>query len=146
MKYGFFIIIYLFFSFSFCQAEEIIIVNLSVQEKILSLNEIRTIFSMKKKYWVNGSKISVYILNEKFSNNNSQVHNSFVVKKLQLLPFQLKRVWDRNIFSGTGEKPYKVNNEKEMLYKIMSTPGSIGYLTSSIELSDVNILKLSNVK
>jgi hypothetical protein len=45
-----------------------------------------------------------------------------------LTPHQLRRAWNRQIYSGIGQAPNKVDTEAEMRRLIASTPGAIGYL------------------
>jgi ABC-type phosphate transport system substrate-binding protein len=130
-----------------CQAQGVIIVNPSVaQETHLSLNVARAIFSMRKTHWSDGSKITVFVFNKKYHENSQSVHNVFVTRSLKLLPHQLKKAWDRNIFSGTGESPHKVNNTPEMLAIIKTTPGAIGYLANSADTAQIKILSIKNAK
>ena len=37
--------------------------------------------------------------------------------------------WDRLVFSGTGQAPDTVTSTEEMLARVASTPGAIGYLS-----------------
>jgi len=101
-----------------------IVVNQSVPIQQLSLNKTRAIFTMRQQYWPNGEKIKVFTLAD-----NHPVHHLFTKSQLNMLPHQLRRVWDRIIFSGMGGVPVKVNSEEEMLDKIANTPNAIGYLS-----------------
>ncbi len=56
------------------------------------------------------------------------LHKKFCKEQLHIFSHQLRRVWNRMVFSGTGLAPYVVKDEKEMLEKISSTPNSIGYI------------------
>jgi ABC-type phosphate transport system substrate-binding protein len=46
------------------------------------------------------------------------------------------------VFSGTGQAPDTVSSPEEMLAKVASTPGAIGYLTKSRMDGSVNVLKI----
>jgi hypothetical protein len=46
------------------------------------------------------------------------------------------------VFSGTGQAPIKVNSIEEMLEKITSTPGAIGYLWRANINENVNVLTI----
>ncbi|MCG7947453.1 MAG: hypothetical protein N0C84_14020, partial [Candidatus Thiodiazotropha taylori] len=56
-------------------------------------------------------------------------HADFSKHVLGVFPHQLRRAWNRQIFSGMGQAPMKVNTEAEMLEQIENTPGAIGYLS-----------------
>jgi hypothetical protein len=48
-----------------------------------------------------------------------------------MLPHQIRKIWDRMTFSGTGTAPIELESEQDMIDKIATTPDSIGYLKSS---------------
>ncbi len=114
-----------------------IVTNPSVNEKILSVNSLRSIFSMHLKTWPDGTKIRVFVLSD-----DDQLHQVVSKEKLNVFPYQLRSTWDRLVFSGTGQAPIKVNSSEEMLAKIASTPGAIGYLWRANINENVNVLKI----
>lgn len=112
-----------------------IIVNPSVQKSPMTLNKVRSIFTMRQKYWPSGGKIHVFTLAD-----GHQLHKQFTKNKLSMFPHQLRRVWDRIIFSGTGQTPVVLNSEEEMLERITNTVDSIGYLSCESENEKVRLL------
>jgi ABC-type phosphate transport system substrate-binding protein len=114
-----------------------IVANPSVNEKILSANSLRSIFSMRLKTWSDGTKIRVFVLSD-----DDQLHQIVSKEKLNVFPYQLRSTWDRLVFSGTGQAPIKVNSSEEMLAKIASTPGAIGYLWRANINENVNVLEI----
>ena len=133
-------IIILIFCFNFVfvangKAAEIV-VNNSVPVGTYSLNKIRAIFSMRQRYWSNGERIIVFTLFDKHP-----LHKSFTKKKLNMFPHQLRRVWDRLVFSGTGQAPTIVETEEEMLGKIAMTPNAIGYLVNRTDNEQIRLFE-----
>jgi hypothetical protein len=61
---------------------------------------------------------------------------------LSLYPRQLRRVWDRQLYSGTGQAPETVADEGEMRSKVGSTLGAIGYLSSETIDDTVQVLTI----
>jgi hypothetical protein len=61
---------------------------------------------------------------------------------LQLFPYQLRRAWDRQLFSGTGQAPTVVADEQEMLRRVAATPGAIGYASAVPDDASVRALEL----
>ncbi|MBP6057951.1 MAG: hypothetical protein KA524_05985 [Nitrosomonas sp.] len=108
-----------------------------VSEKALSVNSLRSIFSMHLKTWSDGTKIRVFVLPD-----DDQLHQSVSKEKLNVFPYQLRSTWDRLVFSGTGQAPIKVNSSEEMLNKVASTPGAIGYLWRANINENVNVLQI----
>lgn len=100
-----------------------IIVNQTVPVGRYSLMDTRAIFAMRQRYWPNGEQIKVFTLAD-----TSPLHKEFVKKNLNMFPHQLRRAWDRMIYSGTGVAPIQLDSEQEMIDRIARTPNSIGYL------------------
>lgn len=103
----------------------------------LSLNEARSIFSMRVRIWPDGSAITVFVLP-----GHTQLHSKFVKEKLRLLPHQLKRNWDRMVYTGIGRAPIEVADEQEMLARLQATPGSIGYTSMEVASEQLHILQV----
>ncbi len=114
-----------------------IVANPGVNEKILTVNSLRSIFSMRLKTWPDGTKIRVFVLSD-----DDELHQIFSKEKLNVFPYQLRSTWDRLVFSGTGQAPTKVSSNEEMLAKIASTPGAIGYLWKANINENVNVLEI----
>lgn len=92
---------------------------------------------MHLKTWPDGTKIRVFVLAD-----DDTLHQIFSKEKLNVFPYQLRSTWDRLVFSGTGQAPIKVNSIDEMLEKITSTPGAIGYLWRANINENVNVLTI----
>ncbi|ESS73849.1 hypothetical protein MGMO_9c00450 [Methyloglobulus morosus KoM1] len=101
-----------------------VVVNKSVPAADYSKVDIRAIFTMQKRFWLNNKQIKVYTLSD-----SSPLHKDFVKNILNMFPHQIRMVWDRMTFSGTGIAPIELDSEQEMMDKIANTPDSIGYLS-----------------
>jgi len=99
-----------------------VITSSNVQTSSLSLSELRHIFFMRVQEWPDGTPIKVYVLND-----NHKLHKQFSKGKLGVFPYKLRRLWDRNIFSGTGQAPIVLDNELDMIKIISASQGGIGY-------------------
>jgi ABC-type phosphate transport system substrate-binding protein len=113
-----------------------IIVNSSVSETKYTVNDLRSIFAMQYQIWPNGKKIHVFVLSD-----DDPLHREFTKTKLNMFPHQFRRIWDRLIFSGTGQGPRQVVSMEEMIKKIMTTPNSIGYADYEPINNKIRILK-----
>ena len=101
-----------------------IIVNPDVKEQSLTLNGVRAIFFMRLVQWPqDGRPIKVFVLQDK-----TPLHIQFSKNQLNVFPRQLRRSWDRLVFSGTGQSPIVVENEEEMRDRVANTSGAIGYV------------------
>jgi hypothetical protein len=102
--------------------------NPSLPATSLKRGEAVLLFSLRAQRWYDGQSVKVFVLPD-----DHPVHSSFSKKILGLFPYQLRRVWDRQVFSGTGQAPTIVYSEAEMIDRVSGTRGAIGYVgTSSI--------------
>ena len=114
-----------------------IITHPGVSEKEITENSLRSIFSMHLKTWSDGTKIRVFVFPD-----DDPLHQSLAKEKLKVFSYQLRSNWDRLVYSGTGQAPIKVNSSEEMLAKVASTPGAIGYLRKAAINENVNVLQI----
>ncbi len=84
---------------------------------------LRAIYSMRTQSWPNGERLTVFVLPD-----DETLHESFCQKILGVLPHQLRKSWDRLIFSGKAGAPIVVNSVEEMRTRVAETPGAIGYI------------------
>ncbi len=110
-------------SFPAFSAQPNVIVNDSVSVDHISLKELRSIFTMKKRFWSEGEPISVFVLSDEHP-----VHKNFCKQRLSIFPRQLETVWYRLVYTGTGKAPIQVKSEAEMQSRVANTPGAIGYI------------------
>lgn len=88
----------------------------------------RAIFAGRMRTWPNGNPIRIVIMPE-----DKEVHEHFCRNILDVFPRQLRRSWDRGIYSGISEGPTIFDSEREILDFVSKNPGAIGYINSSIQ-------------
>lgn len=111
---------------------ENLITNAGTGVRELTLNEARLYMTMRLTEWPNGTPVRVFVLPD---NNSRHIRVSKTV--LGLYPYQLRRAWDRQVFSGTGQAPTTLSDEHEMLERVASTPGAIGYSSTVPKNSEI---------
>ncbi len=109
------------------RAEPVVIQHAQQKSEVLTQSVLQRIYAMHKKVWSDGTPIKVFTLPD-----SSPVHRAFVNQYFHMQPYQLKRLWHRLLFSGTGTIPVEVGSLKEMLEKVKNTEGAIGYVDSSV--------------
>lgn len=124
-----------FIMVSNCPGVEII-VNASVPDRSYTVQELRSIFAMQRPIWSNGGKIQVFVLAD-----DNPLHREFTKTKLNMFPHQFRRIWDRLLFSGTGQPPRQVDSLEEMIEKISTVPNSIGYAGAAPANKNIRILR-----
>lgn len=105
-------------------AEEVAVISHpQVPVQTLSHNALRSIFGMRLRAWPDRQGIRVFVLDDAHP-----LHERFAKDYLSVFPQQLRRAWDRLIYSGTGQAPTTVDSEAAMLEAVAETPGAIGYV------------------
>lgn len=102
----------------------VVIVPKSASVEVLSKASLRAIFGMRKRTWQNGTAIKVFVLEDE-----NPVHIRFSKKVLQTFPYNLRRIWERQVYSGTGQAPVRVTSMDEMQKAVATTQNSIGYIS-----------------
>lgn len=118
-----------------------VIVNAGVPESAMSRTDMQAIFGLSLREWPDGSPIRVFALPD-----DNALHVAFSKNILNLFPHQLRRTWDRIVFSGRGEAPTGVKSAQEMLDRVANTPGAIGYLPDNYPLPQGKEVRIVEVK
>jgi ABC-type phosphate transport system substrate-binding protein len=105
-------------------AAEVIAHPGSVGTETLSVANARAIFGMRQVKWPNGNLIRVFVLPD-----THPAHVATCKEKLNVYPYQLRQSWDRLVFSGMAQAPVEVASEAEMVARVSTTPGAIGYVS-----------------
>jgi len=118
-------------------AQITIIAHPEVDHGAINISKLKSIFSMRYRQWPSGNTIKVYVLKD-----NNPTHILFTKKILQTYPYNLRRIWDRRVYSGTGTAPIVLNSPAEMLLAVANNKNSIGYLPESQINDRVKVLNL----
>jgi hypothetical protein len=78
---------------------------------------------MRVREWPDGSPIRVFVLPD-----DNPLSDTFYRERLGMYSYVLRRAWDRMVFTGTGFAPTVVRSEQEMIERVRSTPGAIGFV------------------
>lgn len=113
------------------------VINSKLTQNSVSRNGLSAIFRMRLRHWQDGSPVMVFVLRD-----DNDLHKLFCKQVLNVFPHQMRRSWNKLVFSGTGQAPITVESKEEMIQKISSTPGAIGYLSSEDITDNIKILKI----
>ena len=117
----------------------IMIAHPNVRVDTLARDTARAIFAMRQRTWPNGQAASVFVLPE-----DHAIHARFSKSLLNVYPHQLRLAWDRVVFSGTGQAPNVVTSQPDMVKRVASTPGGLGYIERGYLDDSVNVIPLAN--
>lgn len=118
---------------------QVVIVNDSIVEEQISRSAVRAVFTVRLQR-LSDQRLQVFVLD-----NDHPTHAQFTRQVLGVFPYQLREAWKRATFSGTGSSPTVLSSEDEMLRRVASTAGAIGYLTSPVAHPDVRVLAIEGV-
>lgn len=119
-------------------AEPITIVHPGEAHTTLERKTLRAAFGMSLQTWPDGRPLTVFVFRD-----DDAMHQQFCRKILGVLPYTLRRNWDRLLFSGAAQAPIAVNSPEEMLHRVASTPGAIGYIEKEWVNESVSIVEIS---
>lgn len=105
------------------QPDIVMVAHQDVSTTSLNRDTARAMFAMRQRTWPDGQALRVFVLP-----NDHPAHGRFAKQSLSVYPHQLQLSWDRVVFSGTGQAPTNVRSQSEMLERIATTSGSLGYL------------------
>lgn len=86
------------------------------------------------KTWENGQPVIVFDLKPK-----GDAKESFY-KFLGKPSSRMKSIWIKNMLSGEGDPPEALASEEEMVKKVASTPGAIGFVGNSFAGASVKTI------
>jgi ABC-type phosphate transport system substrate-binding protein len=109
----------------------------ATSEDTISRSSLRAIFGMRLQKWPAETPVKVFVLRD-----DTLEHATFSKTVLQVFPHQLRMAWDRQVFSGQGQYPEQVGSTQEMLSRVASTAGAIGYVKASEVGQNVRVLKI----
>lgn len=100
-----------------------IIAHRGVAGSDLSLASARAYFGMRLNKWPDGRPVKVFVLPD-----SHPAHAALCKERLNLYPYQLRQSWDRLVYSGMAQAPVEVATEEEMISRVATTPGALGYV------------------
>lgn len=118
-------------------SDVVVITSPSIGEHTIARSTLRAMFGMRLSKWSDGTPVRVFVMKD-----DSVEHASFSKNILQVFPHQLRLSWDRQVFSGQGQYPEQVASMQDMISRIASTPGAVGYVKANEVTNNVRILQI----
>lgn len=129
MKYFYyaFFLITIFISFNYAQVA--VIVNKSTPVSKIAASSLLQIYILSNTKWSDGSKIIVFYNKEQ---SICQKLCDFIGTDI----ISLRKQWMKLQLSGEGKAPEYVDNDDDMINKVTSTLGAIGYINTAAKHGD----------
>lgn len=111
--------------------------ELSYEVIELTRGETFNIFSMAKKVWTDSGKpVRVFVLPTRHP-----LHKRFAKQRIGSFPHVLSAIWDRHVYSGSGQRPTEVDTEEKMLEAVSNTEGAVGYMPSPDDKTKILLIR-----
>jgi len=118
-----------------CASSQVaVIANLSVPLAKIEKSDLLDLYTGDMSLWTDGKAIVICDLKQK-----GEVRDSFY-SYLGKSPHRIKSIWLKRMLSGDADPPTFLDSEEEMLKKVASTPGAIGFVSLSKIDEDVKTL------
>lgn len=105
----------------------------SVAPSTLTSEALRAIFTLNISRWEDGQKITIVILSE-----SNPTQRKFLWEYFGLTPARYTEIIDSRVFSGKAVPPIVLSSELEVISKVTSTRGSIGFVGPTVYIGDRN--------
>ena len=115
-----------------------VIAHKSVPVDTIKKSELLDFYTGDIKKWHDGQP--VVILDLKPRGDTKKAFYKFLGKR----PSRMKSIWLKKMLSGEGDPPVFMSSEEEMLKKVASTPGAIGYVNQTKVSEEMKILLVVN--
>lgn len=122
------------FASTVAQAQVAVIANKSVPEGSISISKLDDIYSLRQKTWSDGKAIVPLALK-----SDNEVTQKFY-DALGSSSMEMKKLWMRAQLTGEGQPPEGMGSTDEILEKVESTPGAIGFVEASKVSGKVKVL------
>lgn len=116
-----------------------VIVNNSNMVTSISKKDVSNMFLKKKSKWGNGN--AIIPVDQKIGSSTresftTEIHNKKVAS--------IRSYWQQAIFSGVATAPVEKDSDSEVIEYVKSTPGAIGYISSTTNAQGVKVVSISN--
>jgi ABC-type phosphate transport system substrate-binding protein len=116
------------------QAQVAVIAHPSVDETSLSRTNVTDIYTLTTTMWSDRSSVVVVDI------RSDQPIKKRFYQEIGKNPADLRKSWMRSVLSGDAKAPEMVDSEDEVIQKVASTRGAIGYVSASKVPGNVKVL------
>ena len=127
------IVLLVFVCASFSIAQVSVIANKNLKSDKINLATLKDIYNLDSQS-LNGEKVKLF----DFASDNSAKNNFY--SALGTSAAEIKKVWLKAKLTGAGNPPENVSSDDDMINKVASTNGAIGYVKSSSVNANVKVL------
>lgn len=115
-------------------AEVVVIAHRGASENSAQPNRILDFYTGDIRQWEDGTRVIVFDLKEK--GETRERFFEFIGKSSS----RMRTIWLKRMLSGEGDPPEALKTEKEMVAKVASTPGAIGFVQRKFITDSVKVI------
>lgn len=116
------------------QAQVSVITHKSVPVIALDKEELLEVFTGEVQFWDN--KLPIILVDMKPQNEAKEIFYAFLGKS----PSRMKSIWLKRMLSGEGDPPIATESEEDMINRVSSTPGAIGFVSRTHVNENVKVV------
>jgi ABC-type phosphate transport system substrate-binding protein len=132
--YKLLIVAFIFFIAANMSAQVAVIANKSVSESAISASKLADIYLLKAKTWSNGKAMVPITI----KSDNETVQKFF--GSMGKSSMEMKKIWMKLQLTGEGQAPEAAGSEDEVVEKVASTPGAVGFISADKVNDKVKVL------
>jgi ABC-type phosphate transport system substrate-binding protein len=117
----------------------LVVINTGNEIEAMEKDQISRIFLKKITKWANGSRVEPVDLD-----SQSPVREAFSRDVHGKSVSSIKSYWQRMIFSGRDTPPPELDSDAKVIQFVSSHPGAIGYVSTSANIANVKVLRISD--
>lgn len=106
-----------------------------------TIPELIDIFTKRKTHW--DDRTEIVVVTHKLT---SPEHTLFLSDSLGITPYQYRSRLQRNIYQGRAKPPIEVRSEEELVDRVTTIDGAIGYIFNYIIYMENDKLVIINVE
>jgi ABC-type phosphate transport system substrate-binding protein len=134
MRTSILLVLLLLFASACVHAQVVVIANRSVPESALTPAQVLDMYLLNTRTWSDGQVVSLTCLRE-----NMDEEREFY-GLLQRTPLEMRKIWLRAQLSGQARPPEMIMSQEELVRRVASTPGAIGFVRREKVQGNVKIL------
>ena len=116
------------------EAQVVVIAHPAVTLDTLSRSELMDYYTGDLSFWPDD--LAVVLLDLKPKNATKETFYDYLGKR----PSRLKSIWMKRMLSGEGDPPEAMKSEPEIVEKVASTPGALGFVSRALVTDKVKTL------
>ena len=118
-------------------SQDAIIVHKSGPVEDIDKSELLDLTTGDKSFWSDGSPVIVFDLERK-----DEVRRTYY-RFLGIRSSRVKSIWLKRMLSGDAEPPESLASQEEMLKRVSTTPGAVGFVDLAIVNDDVRVIAVT---